>query len=110
LDIVQIGHALIQRPELGFGRKTVDRDLPTLFLGRQDNRGKAADFDIGRNRIGIWIAGRGADIKCVRPVGDEFLRMGKGRFRFEKPPAVGEGILRDVENAEKERVRHRLRP
>src|SRR5579884_3951174 len=106
LDIVEIGGAAGDREALHLRREAVDRDRRAVGGERRHDRIEPADFlgRIDRRRSGV--AGGGAEIDDVGAGGDEGAGMGDGGGRVEIAPAVGEGIFGDVDDAEKDRLRH----
>src|SRR6185312_6768873 len=61
-----------------------------------------ADLDIGGDRLRTGMAGSRADIERIGAVCDKLFRLGERRFRIEEAPAVGKGVLGDVQDAEQE--------
>src|SRR6185312_6279621 len=66
--VVEIRHAARKREALGLGLETVDRDGDAGLVQRGDDRIEAADFRLGRDRLGGDVAGRGADIDNIGAV------------------------------------------
>ena len=104
LDIVQIIDALRQRPALDSGAKTVDGERQGHLPSARRRRAPAARSPSGRcDRLRVRIADDAAPrSRIVCAIGQRTsLAMRERRLRREILPAVGEGILRDVQDAER---------
>ena len=105
-NVVQVGDASAQRPFLGLAREAVDGDGHAVRRERGDDRFEAGDFVRGRNRLGVGIAGGGAEVDDVGALIAQLARMGDCGIGGEIAPAVRERILGDIDDAENEGPDH----
>jgi hypothetical protein len=84
----------------------VDRDRDRgVELGEPlDHRMDALQLLVHRDRGGAGAGGFAADVQHVRTVIDHPSRVRDGARPVEEPPAVGEGVGRDVEDPHDERA------
>jgi hypothetical protein len=101
LNIVQEVRVLTYCPALNAQRKTVDRERTLLRFHRTHDRHQPRNFDFRIDRLCFGV-GRGcAEVENVRAAFEQIARMRERRVGCEKSSPVGEGVLRDIDDAEK---------
>ena len=88
LDIVNKGDAARYRKPLHLGQKAVDRHRYAIRLECCDQRIEPADLFRGTDRLGVDIAGRGAEVDDMRTSRNQCPCMRERRGEIEKPAAI----------------------